>query len=362
MDAKQFSLWLLLLGVLVSLFTNACTPRFGPSNPAGWLGADAAYSVKLDAKTLLWLFGDTFYQPPSSTSRGPIVANSVALSHCRDNQFVIQYILDERNKHPTAFFRRKAKNSVYWPKAGIKVAGRLLIFLERIQRTPGITPLGFKEQGSTLAIIDNPSSAVSHWHQTFIPINTRPRIIFGVALVKQGSWLYTIDARLSSHSTRRPLILSRFKLTALLKGKISAQYLTRSQGWSSSQKQAKIITQNGALEASFSYNRMLKRYLLIYSSDFAHISLQSTTSLEGPYTKPRVIYTVPEMLKPKARQDKVFCYAGKAHPYFTQGNSLLLTYVCNSFDPKVLIHSMRYYWPTSQWLTVNLTPAEAAVQ
>ena len=60
----------------------ACLPSFPYKD--GWLGGDAAYSVRLGDGRSLWLFGDTFVGKPGASDRkgAAMIANSVALSTC----------------------------------------------------------------------------------------------------------------------------------------------------------------------------------------------------------------------------------------------------------------------------------------
>ncbi|MBU1180687.1 MAG: hypothetical protein KKE00_03145 [Proteobacteria bacterium] len=63
-DIIKRSSWLALLMLSIFFFSlspsisSDCIPCFPYKD--GWYGGDAAYSIRLDEKRTLWLFGDTF--------------------------------------------------------------------------------------------------------------------------------------------------------------------------------------------------------------------------------------------------------------------------------------------------------------
>jgi hypothetical protein len=61
---------------------------------------------------------------------------------------------------------------------------------------------------------------------------------------------------------------------------------------------------------------------------------QAADGPEGPWTKPKaLIEAIPEVDPKSPRYDKNnFCYAGKEHLDFARDRSLVVTYVCNSFE------------------------------
>jgi hypothetical protein len=61
---------------------------------------------------------------------------------------------------------------------------------------------------------------------------------------------------------------------------------------------------------------------------------QTADALEGPWSEPRVLLgPVPEVLPGSPRYDRNnFCYAGKEHLEFARGRTLVVTYVCNSYE------------------------------
>ena len=92
-----------------------------------------------------------------------------------------------------------------------------------------------------------------------------------------------------------------------------------------------------------SYLPGLKKYALVTTENGLsdRIVGRFATSPEGPWSKPVVLYTCPEMKKDK----KVFTYAGKAHPHLASGNELVITYAVNSFELAPVLNNAELYWP-----------------
>src|SRR6204780_2860449 len=81
-----------------SLFAQS-TPKLNcePSFPLaqGWQGADAAYSILLDDKRDLWIFGDTLYGDERKVVGDDprMVRNTVGISTCKDGHWNIDYTI-----------------------------------------------------------------------------------------------------------------------------------------------------------------------------------------------------------------------------------------------------------------------------
>ena len=75
------------------------TPKFNcePSFPLaqGWQGADAAYSIPLDDRRDLWIFGDTLYGDERKVvgDAPRMVRNTVGISTCKDGHWKVDYTI-----------------------------------------------------------------------------------------------------------------------------------------------------------------------------------------------------------------------------------------------------------------------------
>jgi hypothetical protein len=145
-----------------------CTPSFPYRQ--GWLGADVAYSIALDAHHSVWLFGDTFYGDQiRSTRRGAqMVANSIAVSTCEDGNFDIQYYLPtQRSGARRAFFDSGTAAYRYWPMDGFVYQGSLYLALYEVATKPEGRSFDFDLRGVALARVVNPHDDPRHWSVSY---------------------------------------------------------------------------------------------------------------------------------------------------------------------------------------------------
>ena len=82
-----------------------CLPRFPDKD--GWYGGDGAYSIALDDRRVLWLFGDTFASDQEGrqdrVGMKVVLGTTLAISTCTaDAQFQIQYFLRKKNGEVSA--------------------------------------------------------------------------------------------------------------------------------------------------------------------------------------------------------------------------------------------------------------------
>ena len=77
------------------------------------------------------------------------------------------------------------------------------------------------------------------------------------------------------------------------------------------------------------------------------LAIRWADRLEGPWSRPMKIYHPPESDRPGA-----FVYAGKVHAGLL-GADLVVTYVANSMDDKILAKDMSIYYPRFVRLNLN---------
>ena len=126
---KSFLLGLFLL--ILSLFScstflsekyttevlqGQCLPVFPDKD--GWYGGDGAYSIKLDQKRTLWLFGDTFVDREEGRKdridMDFIAGTTLAISTCSvNNEFRVQYYLKKKNEEFVSSF---GEDEWLWPQ------------------------------------------------------------------------------------------------------------------------------------------------------------------------------------------------------------------------------------------------------
>jgi len=353
-----------------------CIPRF--PDAAGWLGGDAAYSVALPPPLAttgkgasVWLFGDTFVTR-GETSDGriyPFVHNTIGLSHCRaEGGWALTTYWQGRDEGPaSAFFEPEpnaewVRNALaqtthpphYWPFDGFVFDDNLFVGLLRVVHSEPRGPfnLPFRLAGMDLARIENPRDPPDRWRIQLSTLSEDPIAFPGSSFVVGRDYLYAF-AFFDRDDGRSPRALTRIHLRRLRTWQpdLSQRLETLGPGgrWEDGFQpdRAEILMADDATEMSVHFDPSLERWLAVYATPAAPINpidssassassairMRSSRSLEGPWSPPQDLYTIPEM-EPGAdgRVDaNIFCYAAKAHPQFAPVGNLLVTYVCNLF-------------------------------
>ena len=157
-------------------------PRFDcePSFPLvqGWLGADIAYSIPLEGRRDLWIFGDTLYGPERKVVDDDprMVRNSIGISTCQGGKWNIDYtIRRDANGKELDFFQSQHKDTWYWPLDGVLRNDDLWITLLCVRSAPRTTPkdLGFEVCGTDLAHVTGVHQGPRDWKVSYLPLGAR---------------------------------------------------------------------------------------------------------------------------------------------------------------------------------------------
>ena len=346
---------------------SACIPRFPDQD--GWYGGDGAYSVPLPPREdpgvigkSLWLFGDSFVQPsPERAGRAyPFIHNSIAISRCdSEGQWDLETFWGRRaDGRPRAFFAPDPKSEwarrvhedtgslpYYWLFDGFMSQGVLFIGLLRVAESEAQGPfnLPFRVLGMDLARIENYHDAPRDWVVEISTLADDPDAIPGSAFVPSRDFIYAFTF-LDQGDGRTPRALSRLPVHTLndWQPDLEEQWETWTVdgSWSPglAPGEAAILMDDSATEMSVHFDPGLGQWVAVYSrvsretgiADSGFIWTRSAPSLEGPWSKPMALYSIPEMAG-DASAENVFCYAAKAHPQFSEQDRLLVTYVCSLF-------------------------------
>lgn len=350
--------FLLTAGWAVKEAQADCAPSF-PLEPGvsdGWQGADAAYSIPLGSGRALWVFGDTLWGPERVLSRtGPeaelrIVHNSLALSRCVPGGFWhVRYLLkkDSYGK-PRSFFSPSDPAHWYWAMDGVRWRGQLLVSLLCLRKPeqPQAAALNFEFCGVDLASLPahGLSAASAPRVQPLAPAWTDVQP--AAALVVMHGFLYLFGVR---GGEGRALIVSRAALGSAHDVANRLQTLERDGHWHLGfhPDRARPVFAETASEMSIRYHAQWRRWIAVYKdpnllSD--NVFMRSARTLLGPWSSPKLLFHI-RALDRAASLGGVFCYAGKEHPEFAQPSELLVTYVCNSADPALLLREQALYLP-----------------
>ncbi len=295
----------------------------------GWLGGDAAYSIPINGDQILWLFGDTFTDLNHTGHRSfPLmVGNSVGVSTRSQTGWVMQYFYgSDEARNPRAFFVSQKPGIRFWPRHGFYWRGETHVFLSEVEHTaPG--PYGFEITGTQEAVFDV-KSIKNNSPVQYREIHTPKNFLIASAITESRGLQYvfsTLDeyGRLG----RRPVFLSRYDGRRW-------EYFSKTRQWKRGlyEKDALEAVADGANEMSVTYSESTKRWLMVYSDKdiiSGQIFVRQAKELTGPWSEPKVLYQVPEIVGSE-RTPYAFTYAAKLHSELNKDNkTLALTYVVN---------------------------------
>jgi len=302
----------------------------------GWIGGDAVYSVPLDSKRVLWLFGDTLVGKVKDGKRAgaAMVNNTIGLQSESGEEISLRFITD-RDSKPAAFFTPPDGNGWFWPHAGIHASGRLFLFLALIEKTKESGVFGFKQVGQWLAVVDNPADEPERWRVKLrqlpmVEYSAKRQRSWGSALLADGDDLYVFgfDEQRERGAIQRQLTVARVAVPKL--EDFAAWQFRTAKGWSEKPGDAAPIADGLATEFSVSPAPGGKGYIAVYTENGLsdRIVGRYAERPEGPWSAPALLYRCPEMAKDKG----VFTYAAKAHPWAAKKNELLISYCVNSWE------------------------------
>jgi hypothetical protein len=354
----------------------------------GWTGADAAGSVDLGDGRTLWLFGDTWISKIRDGKRLPgarMVNNSIAV-HATNraepwrppDPHSVQFLWGalDKERHPTAWLVPPAvpgqvesgeNRDWFWATGGGVVTGsekgaarRLIVFVFRTRRDPhGKGIWNFATVGTSLAVIDNVSDPPERWHPRIFDIPGTARIqdkasgqslevLWGMSAVAQRD---AVDSsRVLVFGTRRN---GPFDM-GLVMARAPARAIERFEDWTlvadsrvlgSHSTAARPIAKG--LVSEFTVEKMDEGgrsiWVLIQSEPLLgkRIFVRTASRPEGPWSAPRTIYSVPEVVANRS----YFTYAAKGHARLSRPGELLVTYLVNSQNFGDLVTDTTIYHP-----------------
>jgi hypothetical protein len=300
----------------------------------GWIGADGDYSVRLNSRESLWLFGDTLVGQVRDGKRvhSKMINNTIALLPDGGSpQFF--YRTNDTGSPASVFTPPGDTNSFYWPWDGIRTERGLFLFLMHVRHTADNSTWGFKVFGDDLAFISNPDAPPQDWKITYkeVPFKT-----FGWAVVGDGGFIYVYGRDKAGHRSG----LARAPQEAL---DDFGQWRFYDDGrWDDNPSHATGVISESPAEGSVKWVDGLKRFVAVYSPGiFGDIVMCTAKTPAGPWENRSVVYQCLE----GNRSNALYCYAAKMHPEFGRPGELVVTYAVNSNHFSDLFNDATIYWP-----------------
>ncbi|WP_368497712.1 DUF4185 domain-containing protein [Herbiconiux sp. A18JL235] len=310
-----------------------------------WTGADSSYSVPLPGGRTAWIYSDTFLgevnPDHSRPADSPFVHNSIIVD---DGGTLTTYTggtTDAPASLVTVPGGDEAQNWYWFGDATVE-GGALRVLLLEFKKT-GTGVFDFAFAGSAIASFDVATMALTG--TTALP---ESGIHWGSAILEDGGYTYVYgvedqQAQKWAHLARVP--------SGQLTDPSAWRYLADG-GWATTPTASKRVLEGVSNE--FSVQKVHGAYLLVTGDATEALSAKivgyAATSPEGPFGHKTLLYSTPET------GGNVFTYNAKAHPQFTHGRTITVTYNVNSFDTADVYADVANYRPRYIDVTANLGP------
>lgn len=317
-----------------------------------WLGGDAAYSVGIDARRRLWLFGDSFIglDETRSRSRSKMVRNSVGLQIGQDvRTATMRFSWSGSRTQPKAFFAGRG-DRWYWPGPAANLGrSKLLLSLVEMEKS-GSGSLGFRAVASTARLVTPTAASDPHDWSTVtvsLPENAWGVLLGTGSLLVEGEYLY-------SYAVIEPgdhdVYLARWKLAAARRGQLSdpawwdgERYRPQAALVAAGDRPG-AVARDAQTELSVHRDASAGGYLMVHTLGFGSTSIgvRRAPHPQGPWSEPQQIYRPPQ-----SDRAHVLVYAAKAHAGLTDPTgAVLLTYATNHEDFAQLVADSSLYYPS----------------
>lgn len=302
----------------------------------GWIGGDCVYSVDLGKGRALWLFGDTLLGTAKDGRRtaATMVNNTFALQSGSGKGAKFRFIAGKaKDGKPAAFVTPADGKGWFWAQSGIRVKGRLYLFLPQIKKAGEPGAFGFAHVGQWLAVVENPDDEPEKWklkqHRIpFAVFGAKRDRSWGASSLAVGEHLYVFghDEEKGRGLGRKRLLVARVPLDKLTD--FRAWRFRTADGWGEKAEDASGLAGGLATEFTVSRHPGGKGYVLVYTENGIgdRIVARTADAPEGPWSAPSLLYRCPE-----GKDRAVFCYAAKAHAWASGEGELLVSYCTNAW-------------------------------
>lgn len=306
-----------------------------------WLGGDGAFSIDLGEQRVLWLFGDSFIgsKPRDTRQHSVFIRNSAAIETGYDPEHAtIKFYTGLHGRRIADFAESPEPGRWLWPMHGIALDHRLLLFYVRLAIDPRKHSLGFQSVSWNAFLISNPDEPPSYWRFREIPAPLpNGKKLIGISLLDRSGFVYAFVQDDRTHNG----YLLRWRDRDAAKGQLEEpQWWCGPAGWQQEAGCEQIVIPDSGSEFSVQAAPDGHGFVEVNSAGFGATTIvwRHAQRLEGPWSRPEMLYFPPESRAPDA-----FVYAAKLHPEL-RGGDLIITYVANSMGPRVL-SDMNLYFP-----------------
>jgi hypothetical protein len=317
--------------VRIDAALNTTFSQYAETTPDGWTGGDSTFSVRIPDGRTLWLFSDTFLGPLNKNGTRP------ANAHVVNNSFVVQAgsrlttVVGGAPGRPAAIMPPPDVNHWYWVGDGQIVGGQLQVIFQEY-RLIGPTNWQFALDRSVVATFSLTDLATP---VSVDPLPSLSGVAWGAALLPASrsgdgyTYIYGIGG---TGGTGGTVPGGKAMRVARVRGDDVRQrpwWFYTPSGWTRDERLAADVLPAIANEYSVTpWNGMFLLVTQESTESFSNrIVAMTSCSPWGPFTKPALIYQMPESGAAGSYHDNgVIGYNAHVHAELSAGDTFLISY------------------------------------
>jgi hypothetical protein len=299
--------------------------RYAATTPDGWTGGDSTFSVRMPDGRILWLFSDTFLGPLNKDGTRP------GNAHLVNNSFVVQAgsqlttVVGGAPGRPAAIMPRPDANHWYWLGDGQIVHGQVQVIFQEYQLADAahghftldrsvVVTFSLTDLARPVSVEPLPSLSGVAWGAALLPASRSGdgyTYIYGVGGSALGSKAMRVARVRGDDVRQRPW------------------WFYTPSGWTRAERLAANVLP--AIANEYSVTPWHGMFLLVTQDSTQYFSnrIVAMTSCApwGPFTKPKLVYRVPESGANGIYHDNgVIGYNAHVHAELSAGNTFLVSY------------------------------------
>jgi len=316
----------------------------------GWCASDATISLLLPDGNTLWLWGDCIIGEKESTFN---VKNGAATMI--NNSAII-----EEDGILTAYYQGSMENpsslipgegdDIFWPEHATIENDTIKIFAIRIiHEDTGVQGFNFRVGTTHMAYFKYPG--MEHIRTEEIADITDSTMRFGTHVFENGGYKYIFgkkDTVVNGHKYPLPML-------ARVENSVNEpwQFYAGNDRWSDSCSEAVPVGDRPMSESFFVYEKNGKFYLIMHEIWLiGELYILESDKLTGPWNRAGTggIENKFAVIKPHGKN---FTYNLFAHPHFSQGEEILISYNVNNSEFWPIFNDTRNYRARFHWMDVE---------
>lgn len=321
---------------------NNMFARYGNSNKHldDWTGGDTTNSVPLQDGRNVWIFSDTFLgrvNPDYSRPSGSFINNSFVI---QEGSKLVDTLHGGTPSKPTALVQTNDGHQMndsptvgstwYWMGDGTIENNTLNVFVLKFGKY-GPNMFDFQWLGTGIAVFSLPHLRL----KKIVPIPSTNGVEYGSGLLEEGKYVYIYGTE--DLGNEKYMHIARARRRNLL----GLWEFFTGTGWSWDPADTKRVLLGVANE--YSVTKIGGAYVLVTMDTRIPLSNEIVAYIScaptGPWSGPQHLYNAPES------GGNHFVYNAHAHPEFSKGRTLLVSYNVNSFRFQDLLEDVRIYRP-----------------